>query len=274
MTALLSPTPRLQFFDNDGTVLAGGKVFTYESGGTTPQSAYTTAAGDIPHANPIVLDSAGRATIFLGAGLTYRFVVKRSDNTTLYTVDGITAGVSSSDLAGYVDLTTDQTINGNKTFAELTAFSVSPTMPTPDAGDNSTKGATTAFVTAAILAGITNGLTLDEEGSITLPGGLILKWGNTSATAPDGQAAADGDAQSHGQIVNTTVTFDVAFPTECFFAMAAPGSDPDDTVFETNEFTYGVSSKTATSMVVKAYRITGSNLLGDSLNFSWFALGR
>jgi hypothetical protein len=90
MTAALSPFPRLQLSDDDGVPLAGGFVYTYESGAsTTPQSVYTTAAGNIAHTNPVELDAAGRATIFLGDGLTYRFVVKNAALATIYTVDGI-----------------------------------------------------------------------------------------------------------------------------------------------------------------------------------------
>lgn len=102
MTAALSPCPRQQFFDDDGVPLASGKVYTYVTGTTTPQSAYTTALGNVAHENPIELDAAGRATIFLGDGLVYRIVVTEADgdpDSPMYTVDGVfsftEAGVQS-----------------------------------------------------------------------------------------------------------------------------------------------------------------------------------
>ena len=49
-----------QFFDNNGVPLAGGLIYTYQAGTSTPQAAYTTALGNIAHSNPIVLNSAGR----------------------------------------------------------------------------------------------------------------------------------------------------------------------------------------------------------------------
>jgi hypothetical protein len=49
-----------QFFDNNGVPLAGGLIYTYAAGTTTPQATYTTSAGTIAHTNPIVLNSAGR----------------------------------------------------------------------------------------------------------------------------------------------------------------------------------------------------------------------
>lgn len=54
----------------------------------------------------------------------------------------------------YVALTGNQTVQGTKTFA------TSPTAPTPTAGDNSTRLATTAFVTGAIAASHVNDATL------------------------------------------------------------------------------------------------------------------
>ena len=49
-----------QFFNNNGIPLAGGFIYTYLAGTSTPQPTYTTNAGNIAHTNPIVLDSAGR----------------------------------------------------------------------------------------------------------------------------------------------------------------------------------------------------------------------
>lgn len=56
--------PRMQFFDDDGNVLSGGKLYTYENGTTTNKTTYTDKAGATPHANPIILDSRGEAEIF------------------------------------------------------------------------------------------------------------------------------------------------------------------------------------------------------------------
>ena len=81
-----------QFFDNNGVPLAGGLIYTYAAGTTTPQATYTTSAGTIAHANPIVLDSAGRVPggeMWLVMGLNYKFVLKTSTATTIATYDNI-----------------------------------------------------------------------------------------------------------------------------------------------------------------------------------------
>ena len=49
-----------QFLDNNGNVLSGGKIYTYEAGTTTPLATYTSSSGNTAHTNPIVLDAAGR----------------------------------------------------------------------------------------------------------------------------------------------------------------------------------------------------------------------
>lgn len=82
-----------QFFDNNGNPLAGGKLWSYQAGTTTPQTTYTDVAGVVAHANPIILDSAGRVAtgeIWLTAGDNYKFVLMTSANSTLATWDNIT----------------------------------------------------------------------------------------------------------------------------------------------------------------------------------------
>lgn len=92
--ASLFPAPQ-QYFDNNGDPLAGGKVYFYEAGTTTPKDTYTTQAGTIANANPVILDSAGRASIW-GTG-SYKEVVKTSADVTISTKDAVTLGSEISD---------------------------------------------------------------------------------------------------------------------------------------------------------------------------------
>lgn len=70
-------TPEVQLFDNTGAPLAGGLVYFYAAGTLTPQDTYPTSAltPATENTNPVVLDSAGRAVIFLQA-LAYKIIVK------------------------------------------------------------------------------------------------------------------------------------------------------------------------------------------------------
>lgn len=88
--------PYSEFADDDGAPLAGGKVYTYAAGTDTPQDSYTNSTGNIPAANPVVLDSAGRATIWLSG--YYKIVVTDANDVIIRTVDNITAVGSSGDM--------------------------------------------------------------------------------------------------------------------------------------------------------------------------------
>jgi len=71
-----------QFFDDDGDPASSHVVYTYEAGTTTKVATYSDQALAVPNANPIVLDSAGRATIFLKASLgNVKFVMALATDT-------------------------------------------------------------------------------------------------------------------------------------------------------------------------------------------------
>lgn len=82
-----------QFFDNNGNPLAGGLIYTYAAGTTTPAATYTTYTGGTANTNPIVLDSAGRtpAQIWLTEGSSYKFVLQTALGVTIKTDDNIFA---------------------------------------------------------------------------------------------------------------------------------------------------------------------------------------
>jgi microcystin-dependent protein len=82
------PTLRFREFDANGDPLAGGKVYTYAAGTTTPLATYTTAAAAVENANPVILDANGRGTIYLSSS-SYKIVVKDANDVTQYTEDNI-----------------------------------------------------------------------------------------------------------------------------------------------------------------------------------------
>jgi len=88
-------SPVMQVFDSDGNPGVGYKLYTYESGTTTPKVVYTDEACTVPAANPVVFDSRGEATIYYAD--EYKFVLKTDEDVTVWTVDGVgTAATSSS----------------------------------------------------------------------------------------------------------------------------------------------------------------------------------
>jgi hypothetical protein len=94
MAVFLSPVGGVaaQFFTNTGSVLTGGKLYTYAAGTTTPLPSYTTSAGNVARTNPVVLDAAGRVP---GSGeiwitsASYKFVLTDSTDVLIATYDNV-----------------------------------------------------------------------------------------------------------------------------------------------------------------------------------------
>lgn len=82
MTLPVMPNPKVQFFDDNGNPLAGGKVYTYEANTSTPKATYTSAIGNTANANPVILDSRGEASIYLSG--TYKIILKDSDDVQIF----------------------------------------------------------------------------------------------------------------------------------------------------------------------------------------------
>lgn len=88
-----------QFFTNTGSVLTGGKLYSYEAGTTTPQTTYTTNSGNVARTNPIILDAAGRVPDGGEIWITsqaYKFVLKDSNDVLIATYDNVVAAGSNS----------------------------------------------------------------------------------------------------------------------------------------------------------------------------------
>ena len=155
LPGLLTGMP--QFFSNQGAPLSGGKVYTCQPGTTcgpgtvTPKSSYTDITQATPNANPVILDSAGRASIWLNGYYKIALydssgaLVKTLDNVSVAgAVSGITApvffdatsGPVSQDIKGsteYIAYKTDASVNavtlidtsGNTFPGGLTSFVLS-----------------------------------------------------------------------------------------------------------------------------------------------------
>jgi hypothetical protein len=93
MTAALSPTPKLQFFDANGNPLVGGKVYSYAAGTTTPLATYTDATGTTPAANPIILNGRGETSLWLGDA-AYKLKLTTAADVDVWTVDNVEQGAA------------------------------------------------------------------------------------------------------------------------------------------------------------------------------------
>lgn len=83
--------PHQQFVTLAGSPCALCSLYSYAAGTTTPQPTYTDSTGTSQNANPIVLDASGAANIWVNTTLAYKFVLKDTTGSTLWTVDNVKA---------------------------------------------------------------------------------------------------------------------------------------------------------------------------------------
>lgn len=90
MAGTVMPAPKFIGLDNNANPVSGGKLYTYVAGTTTPQATYSDVDLTIANTNPVVLDSAGRATVFL-SGASYKFVLTDANDAAIWTQDNVQA---------------------------------------------------------------------------------------------------------------------------------------------------------------------------------------
>lgn len=203
MSAVLLTPPYLQFFDDDGNPLAGGKIYTYAAGTDTPKATYTTQAANVEQPNPVVLDDAGRP--LLGNGSiwitgAYKIIVKDSLGDTIETVDNITS-FSTLAAAGSPFF---QSFSGD---GSTTAFTLST-----DEGTDS-KGLM-VFVSSGIVSCVTNGTFATDTGW-TKGAGWTIAAGVATATGAISTAISQTSPVTlvQGQAYSITYTITVSAGT-------------------------------------------------------------
>lgn len=224
---ILSPSPKQQFFDNNGRPLVGGLLFTYLAGTSTKESTYQNQGGT-PNTNPVVLDFRGEANIWLDSAKTYKYVLSPSGDTDpptnpIWSVDNIAAGLTVSELT--------QQFLGRIIYprtAEEIAAGITPQFYIYPPGDVRRYGAlmdgsddTSAYQDASAASlqpfapsgtsAITASINLQADQQWTLDGTIVTITGNTKvfvAAAIDdwsilGSCQIIGDNDSSGSISGT-----------------------------------------------------------------------
>ena len=96
MAYSLSPWLKPRFFiTGTNRPLAGGLMYTYLTGTTTPATTYSTSTGTA-NTNPIVLNSDGECDLYLDDTVAYRIILKNAAGTTQFDKDPITSASQSS----------------------------------------------------------------------------------------------------------------------------------------------------------------------------------
>ena len=169
-----------QFFDNNGVILSGGKLYVYAAGTTSSATTYTSSTGSTANTNPIILDSAGRVPyeIWLTLGLDYKFILKTSTDTLISTWDYIPSSLPNI-LYEYSSGTFTPTLGGVTTGGTYTY--------TTQQGNYTKLNNVVTFSIYLVVSGITtaatgniviNGLPAASNSALTKQSVYIGDWSN------------------------------------------------------------------------------------------------
>lgn len=201
MSVSLCPTFGVgyQAFTVGGLPLNLGLIYTYIAGGTTPQATYTTSAGNVQNANPIVLGADGRppSEIWLTDSATYRFDLQDSLGNLIKTYDNIQgnnalaasilaslAATSGSSLIGFTQpgtgaiASTDQIELRSRAINAVTQYGLS-TGGTASANYTALKNALTAALGRSLYIPAGN-YSIDPSGGILTLGCVLFGDGRNS----------------------------------------------------------------------------------------------
>lgn len=139
--ATAAANPLLRFEDSNGDPLAGGTLEFYESGSSTPKTAYGDSSESTSFTTK-TLDSRGEAVVYFGSG-NYKLVVKDSGGSTIKTLDPVIGAITS--------VTQEQWVASGDTPTYVSATSF--TVPGDKTADYHTNRAFKATVTAGTVYG-------------------------------------------------------------------------------------------------------------------------
>ena len=96
----LCPMPRFREFSNAGAPLAGGQLYTAQPGTVAgpaqsfPKATYTGPTEGVANTNPVVLDAAGRADVWLSGA--YSMALYDSNNVLVWSESNVFSNQSSA----------------------------------------------------------------------------------------------------------------------------------------------------------------------------------
>ena len=134
--------PKFRAFNSTGTgPLAGGLLYTYIAGTSTPQNTYTSSTLGTANANPVVLDSTGSADVWLG-NASYKFILQDSLAVVQWTEDNVSQSgwIGFRQGCGVANMSGASAIDSTVTNIGLTAQS--PTVSPNPLGEFSTTAGT------------------------------------------------------------------------------------------------------------------------------------
>lgn len=204
--------------DNSGNPLDSGKVYVYETGTTTPVTTYQDSDLTQPNSNPIVLDSVGRAEVYINEDV--RLVIEDSLGATILDIDALGSNTALQGGTTVLGTTSADVIEINGSIDG----DIIPTIDdTYDVGSTSKRWSEGHFVglnttTLDVETTITGG-TLQAVGANTPRWisnlGIKLDSGTLSVVASDGTNLS---TTNYGYVTCKSTTHGQVIPLKCTYA--------------------------------------------------------
>lgn len=206
MSFHISPIGNDQFFDSNGNLLVGGKLFTYLAGTSTKVATYTDILGGGSHTNPIILNVDGMppVPIYIVGDVGYKFVLAPASDTDppsspIYTWDNIAVQTVDSSVL------TQWTLGTTPTYVAVNQFSVAGDQTATYQIGRRVKLQTTistyyGWITASVFGAVTTVTVVLDSGSLDAT--LNTAW----YSILEGQNTAVPNMRHSGN--NTTVAAD------------------------------------------------------------------
>lgn len=254
--------PAPVFLDLSGLKpIAGGALFFFEQGTTTPKATYADSPLSTPNPYPVPLDSAGRANVNIWGSGGYTVRAQAADGTTVWVrdVDGGNAGG-----AAIPALVTGRLLGNDG--ANLVWVDV-PQVPDPSGSSGKVLGTDGAnliwvalqTVTQPDITVLANRVTIGKTGDTHR---FLCQWGE-STVAASGQTVAGGSASFPVPFAETPVV--MAIPTSA--TVTSEGQVP----------VFAITARSATGFSVQMhtddYGRNGARIT-NNVPFSWVAFGR
>jgi hypothetical protein len=148
--ASIMTEPKIQFIDGNGEPLGGGLIYTYEASTALYKETWKDYGKFEANTNPVELDSAGRASIWLEG--SYKIIVSDKNDVVIYTMDNVKS-VSDINLDGLTATVDD--LNSTTTTAITTTLNYNVTVS--DRGKNILVNAVSTPLDVNLLSALTAG---------------------------------------------------------------------------------------------------------------------
>lgn len=170
--AILAPVLRQRFFTTSGAPLAGGKLYTYEAGTTTPLASYDDFSESSANTNPIILDANGECDLWLGAR-AYKFVLHNSADVLQWTVDNVNQASENQNISGDVLENFGLTCSTNSNALTITVTNGLGGTP------STTNPVLVGFRSPTIGSGLANVVSINSSLGMTVSSGSTLGHAST-----------------------------------------------------------------------------------------------